>query len=139
MATRSLPQRPSLDQLRRQAKELKDSARAGESDAMQRVRPYLAEGATVTLSVAQRAIAREYGFAGWPRLKAEVETRAMDLAQRVETFLRASVGGPESRARQLLETNPEIAGYDYRTAGVLGDVVQVRELLERDPGLALRP
>ena len=63
----------------------------------------------------------------------------MDLAEWVDAFLRASVGGPERRAAQLLEMHPEIAGYDFRTAVVLGDTVRVREFLAHDPGLALRP
>jgi ankyrin repeat protein len=139
MAPRSLPTHPNLDQLRRQAKELKDAACAGDPDAVARLRPYLPPGAQATLSVAQRAIAHEYGFSSWPTLKADVDTRTMDLAERVEAFLRASVGGPEGRAARLLELHPEIAGYDFRTAVVLGDVNRVRESLAHDPGLALRP
>lgn len=139
MATRSLPTRPDLDQLRRQAKELKDAARAGDPDAVERLRSYLSTGAPATLSAAQRAIAHEYGFSSWPKLKAEVEARTIDLAQRVDAFLRASVGGPEHRAARLLETYPEIAGYDFHTAVVLGDVDRVREHLANDPGLAVRP
>ena len=139
MATRSLPTRPDLVQLRRQAKELKDAARAGDPDVVARLRPYLPPGAQATLSVAQRVIAREYGFSSWPKLKAEVEARTMDLAERVDAFLRASVGGPERRAARLLEMHPEIAEYDFRTAGVLGDVARVREFLAHDPGLAVRP
>jgi len=139
MATRPLPTRPNLDQLRQQAKELKDAARAGEPAALERLSPYMPPGAQATLSVAQRAIAREYGFSSWPKLKAKVETRTMDLADRVEAFLRASVGGSEGRAAQLLEMHPEIAGYDFRTAVVLGDAARVRALLAHDPGLAVRP
>src|SRR5947209_9732713 len=114
MAPRSLPTHPNLDQLRRQAKELKDAACAGDPDAVERLRPYLPPGAQATLSVAQRAIAHEYGFSSWPTLKADVDTRTMDLTARVEAFLRASVGGPEGRAARLLELHPEIAGYDFR-------------------------
>jgi ankyrin repeat protein len=139
MAPRSLPNRPSLDQLRVQAKELKDAARAGDPDAVERLRPYVPPGAQATLSVAQRAIAHEYGFPSWPKLRAEVEGRTVDLAEWVDAFLRASVGGPERRAAQLLEMHPEIAGYDFRTAVVLGDAIRVREFLARDPELAVRP
>jgi ankyrin repeat protein len=84
-------------------------------------------------------IAREYGFASWNRLKAEVDARTTSLAERVEAFLRASVGGPERRAAALLDAYPEIAAYDFRTAVVLGDVDRVREALVHDPGLATRP
>jgi hypothetical protein len=61
------------------------------------------------------------------------------VVERVELFLRASVTGPIVRAVALLHEHPEIAGYDFRTAIVLGDVTQVRHFLATDPELALRP
>ena len=69
MARHSLPERPDLDQLRRQAKELRRSAQAGDRDAIERLLRYAdVDPATVTLSTAQLVIARESGFASWPRL-----------------------------------------------------------------------
>ena len=67
-----LPARPDLDQLRRQARELHRAALAGDADALRRVRRV---SGTVGLSAARLAIAREYGSASWPKLKAEVERR----------------------------------------------------------------
>jgi hypothetical protein len=67
-----LPARPDLDQLRRQARELHRAALGGDARALRRLRQV---SGTVTLSAAQLAIAREAGFASWPRLKAEVERR----------------------------------------------------------------
>jgi hypothetical protein len=67
-----LPDRPDLEQLRRQARELQRRAAAGDADAAHQVRSV---ANSVTLSAAQLAIAREHGFASWPRLKAEVERR----------------------------------------------------------------
>ena len=72
-----LPARPDLDQLRRQARELHQAARDGDARALRRLGQ--APGA-VTLSAAQLALARDYGFASWPRLKAEVERRRAALA-----------------------------------------------------------
>jgi hypothetical protein len=72
-----LPARPDLDQLRHQARELHHAARDGDARALRRLGQ--ASG-TVTLSAAQLAIARDYGFASWPRLKAEVERRRAALA-----------------------------------------------------------
>src|SRR5947209_10746028 len=63
-------------------------------------------GEQVPLSVAQRAIAHGYGFSSWPKLKAAVEARTTNLAERVDAFMRASVGGPERRAAPLLEVHP---------------------------------
>ena len=67
-----LPARPDLDQLRRQARELYRAALGGDAGALRRLRQV---SGTVALSAAQLAIARAYGFASWPQLKAEVEDR----------------------------------------------------------------
>jgi hypothetical protein len=75
MATHSLPERPDLDQLRRQAKELRRSVLAGDGDAIERLRHHVnVDPTTVTLSMAQLVIAREFGFASWPRLTEAVKT-----------------------------------------------------------------
>ena len=68
----SLPGRPNLDQLRHQARELHRAATRGDEDAVRRVREVSAGS---TLAAAQLAIAREYGFASWPKLRAEVARR----------------------------------------------------------------
>jgi hypothetical protein len=70
---RRLPKRADLEQLRRQAKQLKRAAEAGEPAALRRLH---AVSKTLTLSAAQLALAREYGFPSWGRLKAEVDHRA---------------------------------------------------------------
>jgi len=67
-----LPDRPDLDQLRRQARELLRAAADGEPHAVGRLR---AVSPRVTLSAAQLALAREYGFQNWSALKAEVAHR----------------------------------------------------------------
>ncbi len=70
---RPLPSRPSLEYERKQAKSLLRRLRAGDPDAIARARerhgalqPSL--GADIPLADAQLVIAREYGFASWPRL-----------------------------------------------------------------------
>lgn len=67
-----LPPRPSLVRLRKQAKDLLRRLRQQDPDA--------------TLGRAQHALAREYGFASWPKLKLHVE-RLVALPQPV-TFQR---------------------------------------------------
>ena len=67
-----LPGHPDLDQLRRQARELHRAAQAGDARALDRLRQV---SSMVALSAAQLAIARDHGFASWPRLKAEVGRR----------------------------------------------------------------
>jgi len=69
-----LPDRPDLDQLRRQARELLRAATNGDARAAARLR---AVSERVTLSAAQLAVAREHGYPSWPALKAEVERRRL--------------------------------------------------------------
>ena len=61
-----LPARPSLTHLRKQAKDL--------------LRELQGQNPGVTLVEAQHALARRYGFASWPKLKAHVEAHA-DISQ----------------------------------------------------------
>ena len=84
MPARDLPARPSLDSLRKQAKRLARDAAAGNAEAIARVHTQL-PCASLPLSNrdAQLVVAREYGFAGWPDLTAEVAKRlggALDWA-----------------------------------------------------------
>lgn len=137
---RSLPERPDLGQLRRQAKQLRAAAAAGDPTATARLAAQLGrQPEKFTLSAAQLVIAWEHGFPSWPRLKAAVDARTMDLAEKVEAFLVASVYGPAWRARLLLDSEPALAAADLRTAAVLGDVPRFTRLLVADPGAALRP
>src|SRR6478735_7347975 len=58
MPSQALPPRPSLDQLRRRAKELRDAARSGDPAALARITAYrpAARSGTVALAAAQLAI-----------------------------------------------------------------------------------
>lgn len=69
-----LPERPDLDQLRRQARELLRAATGGEPQARARIG---AVSERATLSAAQLAVAREYGFPSWPALRAEAARRRL--------------------------------------------------------------
>ena len=64
MSVRRLPERPSLEQLKHQAKELLATWR----------RTLPAPDAPPRLREAQRAVAREYGFESWDALRAHVES-----------------------------------------------------------------
>jgi ankyrin repeat protein len=121
----ALPARPDLDQLRRRAKELRDAARAGDSAALARMSGF----DTISLAAAQLVIARELGFASWPRLKASV------LARRTASdFVSASVDGRPRQARELLGTIP---GDDLLAATVLGEAGTVRAILAANPDAAV--
>ena len=74
--SKSLPARPSLESLRKQAKELARDAAAGDATAIARARAHLPNtDLPLTRRNAQLVIAREYGFAGWRDLTAEVDKR----------------------------------------------------------------
>ncbi|HEX6513478.1 MAG TPA: ankyrin repeat domain-containing protein [Chloroflexota bacterium] len=130
-----LPTHPNLDQLRHQARDLLRAARSGNSEATARI-PAVAD--RLTLGRAQLALAREYGFVSWAKLKAEVEVRNKDLAKMAEAFCQASIGDWTGGAARMLAADPELGTYSFATAVVLGDVARVRQEIERDPGLATR-
>src|SRR5438067_8758624 len=140
MPSDQLPPRPSLDQLRRRAKELRDAARSGDPAALARITAYApaARSGTVPLAAAQLAIAREHGYPSWPQLAAEVQARTAERAQRVEEFLVASIRDWTGRAARMLARDPWMADYDIRTAVILGDAARVGDMLAREPGLATR-
>lgn len=131
MAT--LPARPSMDHLRRQARDLLRAARSGDAAAIGRIGAFSPD---LTLAAAQLAIAREYGFASWPRLNAEVTARTADLARQAEAFCQASVRDGSGRAARMLAASPELADYSLTTAVILGDAARARAALQRDPSLA---
>jgi hypothetical protein len=80
MSEHVLPERLNVGQLRRLAKELRAAARAGDPGAVERVRSCVdTEPSTMTLSAAQLVIAREHGFASWPRLIEQLEARRLGL------------------------------------------------------------
>ena len=65
--TRSLPDRPNLAQLRKQARELLKSYRYGQSAAVCEVERFERnpDPASFALADAQRVLARAYGFPSW--------------------------------------------------------------------------
>ncbi len=90
----NLPARPDLHQLRHQAKDLLHAAQRGDPGAIARVR---AVSDQIIMSAAQLALAREYGFASWAKLKLEVERR--------DTLNSRDL----SRLTMLLAEHPELA------------------------------
>src|SRR5262245_17586130 len=66
-----LPERPSLEHLKNQAKKLLSEFKAGEPEAQQRFQNFRLMNPA--LSQAQLVIAREYGFLSWARLKKYVD------------------------------------------------------------------
>ena len=121
--TSPLPARPSLVQLRKQAKELLRDYRANDPAALARLRahhPRITSEKRVTLAVAQLVIAREYGFASWAKLKHYVESvqRPADFdeplwGRATWPFLAAIYRGDETIVRQMLASDASLARAEY--------------------------
>lgn len=106
--TRRLPQHPSLEQLRKQAKDLLELYRAGDAAAAAEVQRFERnpDPSSFALNDAQRVLARAYGYESWPKLKALVDgVNVQELAEAVKA-------GDAPRVRTLLNARPELAGMD---------------------------
>ena len=117
MADRSLPDRPDLQQYKKQAKELLKSTRASDRDALRRVRAHHPRYAAVTapppdfvLADAQFVIAREHDFDSWPQFAAHV--KAMNTADsavgQFEAAADAIVHGDVAALTRLLARHPQL-------------------------------
>lgn len=106
---RELPARPNLEHLRRQARALHRQLRRRDSGAIERFHAIEPDGdpATAPLTQAQHVIAREYGFASWPRLRAHVlaTTRVVGPAEALAAAIRS---GETSRVDEVLARHREL-------------------------------
>ena len=141
-----LPARPSLEQLRKQAKDLLRHYRAGDQAALSRIRarhPHPRRDPKFTLADAQLVIAREYGFESWAKLKHHVEAlqRPADFdepqwGRDTWPFLVAVYQGDEATVRRMLSDNPSLSRAEYAYLQPLhyavrgGQVEMVRLLLK---------
>jgi ankyrin repeat protein len=156
MPTKPLPENPSFANLRKRAKQLLDSARAGDAEALAALREFHPRPpAAPALHDAQLALARSYGFASWARLKHHlegVERFAWDpfapappdsAADRMIRLACLDYGrwSPTdlAEARRLLEAEPGLARASIHAAAAAGDAGAVRDFLARDAGLAVAP
>ncbi|HEU5186306.1 MAG TPA: ankyrin repeat domain-containing protein [Gemmatimonadaceae bacterium] len=143
--TSKLPARPSLEQLRKRAKDLLRAARAGDHDAASRFRAMddrWTAGSVpqnAILADAQLVIAREHGFASWGQLVrhvAELPVRGT-----------ATVLGPMIRPVELRGSRPYTLAdgsvvttddvFRMFVASRAGDLGEVKALIARAPGLAV--
>jgi len=74
--SRELPAKPNLEHLKKQAKDLLQASQRGDTTTAEPIRslPLSATEESPKLADAQDAIAREYGFASWTKLKEHVES-----------------------------------------------------------------
>jgi hypothetical protein len=118
MSARDLPERPNLEQYKKQAKDLLKAWRAGAADALARLEqhPLLAAArhsirpSELALSDAQLVIAREHGFESWLRFSSEIERRAGK--RRSDAIWKAAehaiVAGDARHLEQLMADHEEV-------------------------------
>jgi hypothetical protein len=121
---KSLPARPSLESLRKQAKKLARDIAAGDAGAIARARAELPHvGLPLTQRNAQLVIAREYGYAGWQDLTAEVSKRLGKGLEWAATQARRVIHDNDvERLKQLLAEYPALLswqGHDWDSKGGL--------------------
>jgi hypothetical protein len=148
-----LPDNPSLEQLRKQAKDVRDLARAGVPGALDLVAAHHPGGRNpVGLAGAQLVVARHYGFTSWARLKRHLEivehyrrvpdevAQSDGLADEFLALACLRYGGDAparwEQAARLLADQPGIARSSIHVAAAAADGAAVRALLQDDPALA---
>lgn len=135
-----LPLRPSLDHLKRQAKDLLASARNGDATALERlqaIRPR--REPPFALHDAQLTLAHEYGFPSWPRLNERVEWLNASADERAARFVSSACSDNPRPARETLQENSALARYNFHTALVTGQADMIAAVLDADPQRNNRP
>ena len=161
MDAKELPARPSLEQYKKQAKDLVKAFKgfrasaSGDPGALQRIKKYhprlgkLPEAeirrAKFALADAQLVIAREHGFERWPKFAKHVEALARErkvasLDDPRAAFIEAAcvprdsghASGTLKLAEAILAAHPELASSDIHTAAIVGDDASVRRFLALD-------
>lgn len=160
MSDRILPDRPDLEQYKKQAKELLRDAAMGLPPAIDRLRKHhprfrdLAQGRSpvVALTDAQFVLAREHGYESWPKFAQHIKTISTirtveELDNPLNTFIEFAcvdrhgdhASGTLEQAEIVLARYPEVAKASIYSAAVLGDEATVRTWLARNPSLAGSP
>jgi ankyrin repeat protein len=160
MPDAQIPDRPSLEQYKKQAKDLLRSCQDRHPAALERIHrlPRFRNLApaqlpdqlpTLILADAQLVLAREHGFPSWPQFATELEKLRIirsveEIQDPVATFIEvASVprhgwhgSGSLEHAQLILARYPHVATASIYAAAILADETTVRAFLARDPQLA---
>jgi ankyrin repeat protein len=151
----SLPEYPSLEQYKKQAKDLLHSHSKAAPHALDRIArshpqlhdqpPDVIRTAPFRLADAQLVIAREHGFESWPKFAKRVETLRLtrevaSLADPAAAFIEAACvprhahnSGTLEEAETILARYPHVAASSIHTAAILADEAAVRTWLAGDP------
>jgi ankyrin repeat protein len=108
-STRTLPEHPDLDQLKRQAKELLAAFRSGDADASTEVHTHYSEVAAHSFALhdAQLVVARAYGFDSWSKLKTHVD--GINARQ----FIEATKANDAERVIGMLKLRPDLVDMQW--------------------------
>ncbi len=128
----------NIEIYRKAAKALLNAARAGDRGANDRLKATGATGEMHVLPVAQLAIAREQGFATWPRFIAFLTESQLDFHGLARRFIDAATSDLR-QARDLLADHPALRGAGVYVALVMGEWQTVAQAIEADPDFATRP
>lgn len=155
MNARDLPSRPSLEQYKKQAKDLVRKQKAGDAKTLQRLKEahprfHAMQDSEIakskfSLTDAHFVIALEHGFDSWPKFAKQIEIlnlqRAAALASPVDAFVEAAcvpldgtshVAGMLDGAEAILADHPDVARANIYTAAILGDDATVRRFVAAD-------
>lgn len=158
MPEKSLPDQPSLEQYKRQGKDLLHAHAEGAPAAFDRIarhHPRLLSqpieairAAPFHLADAQLVVAREHGFESWPKFARHIETLRMtravaNLSDPVAAFVEAAsvprhghASGTLEEAEMILARYPHVVASSIYTAAMVADESTVRAFLVRDPASA---
>ncbi|MEO7719048.1 MAG: ankyrin repeat domain-containing protein [Capsulimonas sp.] len=124
--TKPLANAPNIAQIKKQAKDLRLAYQANDPDALQRIREHHPHFTTLspsdlpptkfTLIDAQLTIAREYGFASWPKLKKHVD--GLTLAGKLKAAIDAD---DVASVKRMIVASPSLlqTAMGYNGAGPL--------------------
>jgi len=121
--SRELPEKPNLEHLKKQAKDLLREAQQGDAAAIERFRSLasFSTPASLQLADAQHAVARDYGFASWPKLKEHVESRSRSL-EPAKMLLAAVCASDADRTARVIESHPELKSQINEPLANYGDM-----------------
>ena len=143
MPVQSLPPRPSLASVKKQAKQLLRLHRNDPDSVRARIQEHHPRpDKFAVLADAQLVVAREYGFPSWRRLSEHVEELVADSRDdQVAQFLDLAclTYGNDStaridRAKAMLAARPSLAEADAYAAAATANAGALRRLLDEDAG-----
>ena len=128
--SRELPAKPNLEHLKKQAKQLLHDFEESRPDAVERFRTFGSSStpATAKLADAQHVVARDYGFASWPKLKEHVDSLTLTPA---EQLLAAVCASDAQRAQRVLRDHPELKAHLNQPLANYGDLPLMLAAVQR--------